>query len=429
MNTAGSRNRIIVFLVVSLFLIAQASAGAVRSADHALWAKAIGEQTYLEECYSVRKTTDDGYILAGRRSLSTGGAKSNVFLVKTDANGEVQWSREVDPFPSFNSNSRLLSVVQADDGGYVAAGWVETPSYGDEGYLVKTNSTGTVQWHYIYGNVDLGSGNDDDSFESISKTADGGYILAGVTEAFAQSGLDDAWLVKVNAAGQTVWRQAYGGNSLEYAYEAIETADGGYVFAGNTDSFGNETRVFVQKTGSTGTQQWLAVIDLNGSSDSGDQEGRSIKQTSDTGYIVGGWYEAGSDPGVSFLLKLNSSGNEQWRKTYDFGSSSDKVSSVDIAGDGGYLAVGRTNSIGSGSYDALVVKTDNSGNEEWHDVYGGSDYDAAYSVQQTGDGGYIIGGKAVGLQWAGGTDMYLIRIGEGSPPAYDHFVYLPLLLK
>jgi len=419
MNTLGSRNWVSVFLAVPLMLAVQALAWAGPTADHALWTRAIGAQTYLEECYSVQKTTDGGYILAGRRSLDTSGAKSNAFLVKTDANGSVQWSREVDPYPSYSSNSRLLSVVQATDGGYVAAGWVETPVYADEGYLLKTNSTGAVQWQYIYG------GDDDDSFASIGRTADGGYILAGVTESFAQDGLNDAWLVKVDAAGQTAWHQVYGGSSLEYAYEVIETSDGGYAFAGSTDSFGNETRVFVQKTSSTGNQQWLNVIDLNGASDSGDQEGRSIKQTSDGGYIVGGWYEAGSDPGVPFLLKLDSSGNEQPPTTYNLGSGSEKFSSVDLADDGGYIAVGRTNSAGSGSYDVLIAKTDSSGTTEWSETYGGSDYDAAYSVQQTGDGGYIIGGKAVGLQWAGGTDMYLIRIGIPSP----HSVYLPLLLR
>jgi len=409
-----------------VFLLTSLSAGAGLSTDHALWTKAIGAQTYLEECYSVQRTTDGGYILAGRHSLSTWGAKSNVFLVKTNANGEVQWSKEIDPYPSFNSHSRALGVVQADDGGYVAAGWVGTANFGDEGYLVKTDSTGQVQWQHIYGNVDLGSGADDDSFESVSRTSDGGYILAGVTEAFAQGGsLNDAWLVKVDANGQTVWRKAYGGDSLEYAYAAIETTDGGYILAGSTDSFGNETRVFIQKTSSSGDQQWLTVVDLNGSSDSGDQEGRAVAQTSDSGYIIGGWYAASSDPGAPFLLKLNSGGNEEWRTAYNLGSGNEQFSALAIAGNSGYIAVGKTNSIGHGSYDALVIATDALGHEQWRDVYGGSDYDAAYSVQHTGAGGSIVGGKAVGLQWSGGTDMYLIRIG----PVYDHALYLPLTIR
>ena len=398
-------------IVVCLTLLLEYLSGwSETSGNHALWVKVIGDQAHLEECYSVRQTTDGGYILAGRRSADTPGAYSNVYLVKTNSSGTVQWTSEIDPYPSYNSPSRVLGVVQANDGGYVAAGWVETQYYGEQGYLVKVDASGNLQWHYVYGNTT--PGNEDDSFEAIAKTSDGGYILAGVTEAWSQSGLTDAWLVKVNADGAAEWGQVYGGSSLEYAYAVIQTSNGGYTFVGSTSSFGSETRVFVQGTSSTGAQQWLAVVDFNGSSDNGNQEGRSILQTGDGGYIVGGWYEAGSDPGIPFLLKLSAGGNEQWRKSYNIGSGSEKFSAINLTADGGYIAVGRTNSAGSGSYDVLITKMNATGIMEWSELYGGNDYDAAYSIHQTSDGGYIVGGKAVGLQWPSGTDMYLIRLGD-----------------
>ena len=391
----------------------------------ALWARAIGEQAYLEECYSVQPTTDGGYILAGRRSADTGGAYSNVYLVKTDASGNVQWSSEIDPYPSFNSPSRVLSVVQADDGGYVAAGWVGTPDYGEEGYLVKISSTGSLQWHYIYGNVNLGSGADDDWFQSIAKTSDGGYILGGWTVAYASHGYTDAWLIKVNGSGQIVWNTVHGLEGSEEAQEVIQTSDGGYLFVGNTtseDGFGiDDEAVFIVKTNASGAPQWFKTFDW---STYGVEMGESVQQTGDGGYIIAGWYEAGSDPGIPFLVKLNASGGVQWTQTYNRGSGSDKFSSVALS-DGGYLAVGRTNSSGHGSYDALVMDIGATGGTNWTETYGGSDYDAAYSVRATGDGGQIIGGKAVGLQWAGGTDMYLIRLGA----ALDHAVYLPLVQR
>ncbi len=416
---------------ILLFFAAQTPVAAVLTTGRALWSKAIGEQAYLEECYGVQKTSDGGYILAGRHSLSTAGAKSNTYFVKTDANGNTQWTKEIDPYPSYNSHSRLLDVVQANDGGYVAAGWVETETYGDEGYLVKIDSTGALVWHYIYGNVNLGSGDDDDWFWSIEKTADGGYILAGYTEALTADSLPDAWLVKVNSAGVIAWQKAHGPDSAnEYAYDAFQTEDGGYILTGSTSAEEvfeiYDEAVFIVKTDASGDVQWYKTLDWAAY---GNEAGESIRQTSDSGYIVGGWYETGSDPGIPFLAKLTSSGAAQWSKTYNLGSGSEVFSGLDIVTDGGYIAVGRTNSIGHGSYDALAIKTDSSGSQEWGETYGGSDYDAAYAVQQTGDGGAIIGGKAVGLQWAGGTDMYLIRIGQSSPPVYDHFVYLPLTLK
>ena len=414
-------------ILVTLFvlLLVQSPTLARALNNHALWTKAIGDQLYLEECYSVRKANDGGYILAGRRSLDTSGAKSNVFLVKTDASGNVQWSKEIDPYPTFNSHSRVLSVVQADDGGYVAAGWVETENYGDEGYLVKINSTGTLQWHYIYGNVNIGSGNDDDWFQTIAKTSDGGYILGGWTAAQASHGYTDAWLVRVTGAGEIVWQTVHGLEGSEEAQEVIQTTDGGYLFVGNTTSetgFGiDDEAVFIVKTNASGVPQWFKTFDW---STYGGEMGESVRQTGDGGYLVGGWYEAGSDPGIPFLIKLNSGGNTQWSQTYNLGSGSEKFSSVALADDG-YLAVGRTNSAGSGSYDALVVKTDAAGNQEWSETYGGSDYDAAYSVDRTGNSGYIVGGKAVGLQWPAGTDMYLIYIGA----ALDYRIYLPLVVR
>lgn len=426
MKSSRFRKQASIFFSILVLLTVQASVGSASSTDHALWEKVIGERAYLEECYSVEPTDDGGYILAGRRSLAAGGAKSNVFFVKADGNGNVQWSSEIDPYPSYNSHSRVLSVVQANAGGYVAAGWVESPDYGDEGYLIKIDSAGRLLWHYIYGNVSIGSGGEDDVFKSVSKTSDGGYIVAGTTEALAQRGWTDAWLVKVNAAGSIEWSKVYGGNSLEYAYEIIQTTDGGYVFAGSTDSFGDETRVYVQKTGSDGTQQWLNVFDFNGSSDSGDQQGLSVQQTADLGYVVAGSYEEGADPGISFLLKLDAAGNKQWVRSYNLGSGSEILSSLARSGDGGYLAVGRTNSVGSGSYDALVMKIEALGTVKWSETYGGGDYDAAYAIRKN-RGGYIIGGKTVGQQWAGGTDMYLIRIREEILPTST--LYLPLVLK
>lgn len=414
-----------IFVTLFVLLLVQSPTWARALDNHALWTKAIGDQLYLEECYSVRKTNDGGYILAGRRSLDTSGAKSNVFFVKTDASGNVQWSKEIDPCPTFNSHSRVLSVVQADDGGYVAAGWVGTENYGDEGYLVKINSTGTLQWHYIYGNVNIGSGNDDDWFQTIAKTSDGGYILGGWTAAQASHGYTDAWLVRVTGAGEIVWQTVHGLEGSEEAQEVIQTTDGGYLFVGNTTSetgFGiDDEAVFIVKTNASGVPQWFKTFDW---STYGGEMGESVRQTGDGGYLVGGWYEAGSDSGIPFLIKLNSSGSTQWSHTYNLGSGSEKFSSVALADDG-YLAVGRTNSAGNGSYDALVVKTDAAGNQEWSETYGGSDYDAAYSVDRTGNSGYIVGGKAVGLQWPAGTDMYLIYIGA----ALNYRIYLPLVVR
>ncbi len=411
-------------LLVLLLLTTQSAV----ADSHVRWMKAIGDQSHLEICYGVDALPGGGFILAGRRSADTHGAKSNAFFVRTDDEGNVAWRSEIDPFPDFNSHSRLLDVVAGDDGGFVAAGWAESPDYGDEGYLVKIDASGRLQWHYIYGNVNLGYGDEDDQFEAIAKTNDGGYILAGTTEALAQRGWTDAWLVKVDASGRIEWSRVYGGHGLEYAYDVSPTSDGGYIFVGSTNSFGNETRTFIQKTLAHGDQQWLQVYNANGDDD-GDQEGRAVRQIADGSYVVAGWYEAGSDPGFPFVAGFSSAGNFQWASVSDPGAGNDVYSAMTLTSDGNVLAVGRTNSVGQGSYDALVVERAANGVGHWWETVGGQDYDAAYAVQAIPSGGAIVCGKTVGMQWPGGTDMLLIRLKRNSPSSLKFRLYAPLFRK
>lgn len=417
----------LMLIAAALWALWPLSARSVAAGSHVRWVKAIGEQAYLEACYGVDVASDQGFILAGRRSADTPGAKSNAYFVRTDGEGQVRWTAEVDPFPNFASHSRLLDVVAADDGGFVAAGWAESPDYGDEGYLVKIDAAGRLQWHYIYGNVNMGGGDEDDRFEAMAKTRDGGYILAGTTEALAQRGWTDAWLVKVDANGRIEWSRTYGGDGLEYAYDVIQSEDGGYVFVGSTNSFGDETRTYLQKTLSNGDQAWLQVYDANGSDEDGEQEGRGIRQSMDGGYMVAGWYAAGADPGFPFFAKFDAAGNWQQAMGSAVGDGNDVFSALTSTGDGGFLAVGRTNSRGQGSYDVLTVKTGQYGIIRWSETIGAADYDAAYAVQTVGTRDAVVCGKTVGRQWPGGTDMLLIRMEVNPPPKLKYKLYVPVI--
>jgi hypothetical protein len=218
----------------------------------------------------------------------------------------------------------------------------------------------------------------------------------------------------------TYWAETYGGRyGTDAAYSVQQTADGGYVVAGYTTSFGaGRADVWVLKLNSWGGVEWQKAYGGDY-----DDEARSIQQTSDGGYIVGGFTNSFDGIGGEFLvLKLNSIGSVEWQKTYG-SSSHDWAFSLRQTLDGGYVVAGYTTSFGAGSGDFWVLKLNSTGGVDWQKSYGGSDYDAASSVEQTSDGGYIVAGGTMSLgvsppYWYV-QDAWVLKLGAGGDIVWD----------
>jgi len=119
----------------------------------------------------------------------------------------------------------------------------------------------------------------------------------------------------------------------------------------------------------------------------------SIQQTSDGGYIVvGETWSFGAGSGDIWVLKLDANGTVVWQKTYG-GSDYETAYSIQQTSDGGYIVAGETYSFGTGYFDIWVLKLDANGTVVWQKTYSKSSYETAYSIQQTSDGGYIVAGK------------------------------------
>lgn len=346
----------------------------------------------------VQQTFDGGYIIIGTKGIIETmlpiETTGDVWLIKVDANGIEEWSSTF----GRGSSDRGASVQQSADGGYIIGG--STWSSGGREYdawLIKTNTAGDSVWSYISG------GSRHDGICSVKQTFDGGFIITGYTESFG-AGLRDVWMIKTEANGREEWSRTIGGNTWDEGTSIQQTTDGGYVIAGYTYSFGNGGGDFwIIKTGPEGQEEWSRTF--GGSEWDG---GQSIQQTADGGYIITGCtWSFGTGEGDVWLIKTDANGVEQWSQTYG-GSEWDGGEAVQQTSDGGYIVVGYTWSFDAGEGDVWLIKTNASGDEEWSRTFGDKSYDWGSSVQQTNDGGYVIAGETRSVN-TGTVDVWLIK--------------------
>jgi hypothetical protein len=343
---------------------------------------------------SVQQSSDGGYIITGYTD-SFGAGGGDVYLIKTDSLGDTLWTKTYgDSLGDF-----AWSVQETSDDGYILAGY--TASFGAGGgdvYLIKTNSSGDTLWTKTYG-----GGNDDWAY-SVQETSDNGYILGGYTSSFGAGGVD-VYLIKTDSLGDTLWTKTYGGSLMDYAWSVRETSDNGYIISGFTVSFGVGGDVYLIKIDSSGDTLWTKTY---GGSDW--DQGYSVQQTFDSGYIIVGFtWSYGAGARDAYLIKTDSLGDTLWTKTYG-GLLEDLAMSVQETSDLGYIIAGSSNSFGVADNEVYLIKTNSFGDSSWTRTYGGpfNDDDHGNSVQQTSDGGYIIAGSTNSFG-AGLDDVYLIK--------------------
>lgn len=294
---------------------------------------------------SIRETQSGGYAIGGF-SKSFGNGQFDAYILRLCGLGGILWDR------TFGGiyNDKAFSVVETSNRSVAAVGYTESFSMNPDTsdiFIMKVGESGDSLWWESYGGADYDYG------RWIEQTSDGGFIITGWT--FSTSGVDaDLFLMKLGSHGDSLWSEVFGTDSNDYGYCIRETMDRGYIICGTGVFPGNINRdIYLVKTDSTGELEWERYF-----GGTGEEEGRCVYQTEDSGYVVTGYTDSFGNGGYDvYLLGINSGGDSLWATTT--GSSDDdcaySVEQTQV--DGGFFIVGCTGCFSLNQSDIYVIKT------------------------------------------------------------------------
>ncbi|MEA5141408.1 T9SS type A sorting domain-containing protein [Arcicella rigui] len=329
-----------------------------------------------------------------------------------------QWEKTL----KAKATDKIRTMIATSDGGFLLGGETRTTSDGiinDDFWLIKIDVNGNKVWEKAFG------GNGTDNLVSILTTNDGGYVLAGNSDSNVgrdksepsrdggsyNAYIADYWIIKINGNGNKIWDKTFGGVGQDFFSSIIATTDGGFLLGGN--SFSNKG-ADKSEASRGGSDYWMVKINSSGIKiwdktfgGSDDDYFASVVNTTDGGFLLGGTTSSGlsgdkseASKGVSdyWIVRINSNGNKVWDKTFG-GNTVDQLYSVLNTNDGGYLLGGYSISDISGDksetkglYDYWIIKINASGTKVWDKTFGGDNVDLFKSMNATIDNGYLLGG-------------------------------------
>jgi predicted secreted protein len=313
------------------------------SDGHQLWAKTYGGRGN-DLSGAVQKTSDGGYIIGGTTN-SFGSGGDDIWVIKTDASGNVLWDKT---FGGVNQD-HCNDILQLPSGDYVLIGDWDLGGTSDL-CMIKLDSEGNELWTRVYSGDNFGFGH------SLQMTSDGGFILFGGIDLY---GDPDMWLIKTDADGIMEWEKTFGERTPDTATSVIQTMDNGFLLGDWVLPSDLNKSILLIKTDSEGNTLWEKKIDVGHAKES-YTNGLGLDETNDGGYIVAG-EKIVSNNKNAWLIKTDVNGNMLWNLTIG-GLSDDYSCGVQQIDDEHFIAIGATSSYGAGGYDMWLIKI-SQGNE------------------------------------------------------------------
>ncbi len=394
--------------------ILYAATGMAQGNSDVLWSHLWGGQG-TNEFYAVVETSDGGFAFAGYTGVNSAGGK-DYWLVKTDANGDKLWEK------SYGGPGHDIArcMKQTPDGGYILSG--RTTSYGageDDIWTIKTDAQGEVEWEKLSGIYGWDIGFD------LHLCADGGYYICGETwEIVNDQWTAHAFILKIDSSGEEQWWHKASGVHREIYFAQTLTSDDCIVAVGFTMSFGAVYGIrdyFLVKINQEGQELWRQAINGIG----GDDWGRDIVETDDGGFVIAGASRDAAQTKFDLcVFKTDSQGTVEWKKV--FGEAENAWGRAIVkCDDGGFILSGKIGPQIDGSQDdCLLIKIDGQGEELWRKRWGnsGTQAEEAITIGWASDGGLMVAGsrkysniKSDGLLMKYATES-LTAVSEAASP-------------
>ena len=367
--------------------------------------------TQNERGYSVKQTSDGGYVIVGS-STSYGAGGSDLWILKVDGLGEFSWSKTY----GGQGNDIGRDITQTSDGGYIVTGYTKSFSSGGDMdlWLIKTDANGesclysdggtcsenSSKWIKSFGT----SGNDYGT--SVKETSEGDFIVAG------KSGrIPSVFVIKTNSSGEKIWENLYGTGPGDRAQYIIERQDLGFLIVGKENANNVDDNLCLINIDTDGAEVWHSLYGGGGA-----DGGNHISEVSGGGYIIAGATKSYGNGNWDdlWLVKTSTGGSMEWQKTFG-GSYTETGNYTHEKDEGGYMVTGSTESIGQGFYDIWVVSTDYTGNEIYSQTFGGNMDDKAIRGARGNSGELLIIGYTNSFG-NGGEDVLLIKIDPNYQP-------------